>query len=268
MKKSLLILTQLFFSYLSAQEKPVETIYFEFNKFSLHNNYREKLVDFIKKLDSSKVESIQIYGYCDDRGTNDYNYLLSKQRVSTVQNILTGNGFSKNKIVIVEGKGRIILTKDQIDDVTETRSKNRRVDVFVVNKNSYGNGIYNSLQKNHKVGDRIYFENILFALGSSKLTEKSKKELDKISAVLQNQKLLEFKIIGHVCCTSNNYSDAIDKETTEPKLSLNRAKTVYNYLNSKGINRLRMQYSGNGNQSPLGKGDDLDRRVEFLIIKN
>ena len=38
--------------------------------------------------------------------------------------------------------------------------------------------------------------------------------------------------------------------------------------NSKGINRLRMHYSGNGNQSPLGKEKALDRRVEFLIIKN
>lgn len=268
MKKALYILSLLLFSHLSAQDKPIETVYFDFNKFKLNYNQIETIVDFIQKLDTTSVESIQIYGYCDDRGTNDYNYKLSKKRVSTVQRILTENGFNKNKIVIIEGKGRVILSKDQIENLSETRSKNRRVDVFVVNKNSFGNGIYNSLHDNHKIGDRIYLENILFALGSSKLIEKSKKELDKIIVLLQKHKSLEFKIIGHVCCTSNKLSDAIDKETTEPKLSLNRAKTVYNYLNIKGINRLRMHYSGNGNQSPLGKGDALDRRVEFLIIKN
>jgi outer membrane protein OmpA-like peptidoglycan-associated protein len=42
--------------------------------------------------------------YCDDRGDNDYNYKLSENRVNTVQKIPYGNGFNKNKIVIIEGK--------------------------------------------------------------------------------------------------------------------------------------------------------------------
>ena len=65
---------------------------------------------FVKTADTSKIESIQIYGYCDDRGANDYNYILSKNRVNTVQNILIDNGFNANKIVIIEGKGRVIVT--------------------------------------------------------------------------------------------------------------------------------------------------------------
>jgi outer membrane protein OmpA-like peptidoglycan-associated protein len=48
--------------------------------------------------------SIQIYGYCDDRGTADYNYKLSEQRVLTIQSLLTSIGFNKNKILIIEGK--------------------------------------------------------------------------------------------------------------------------------------------------------------------
>lgn len=262
------VVALLFFGYLSAQERPIKTVYFEFDKFNLPNNQIEIIVNFIKRIDTAKVESIQIYGYCDDRGANQYNDELSKKRVLTVQNILTENGFNKSKIIVFEGKGRVVLKKEELENIYEIRSKNRRVDLFAVNKNSFGNGIYNSFQENHKVGDRIYLDNILFLLGSSKLTEQSKKELDKIIILLQKHKSLEFKIIGHVCCTSSKHSDAIDIETTEPKLSLNRAKAVYNYLNGKGINRLRMQYSGNGNKSPLGKGDAQDRRVEFLIIKN
>ena len=257
----------LWFGCLFAQEKTIETVYFEFDKYALPEKQEQIVVDFIKTIDTAKIESIQIYGYCDDRGDNDYNYKLSKNRVETVQKILTNNGFNKNKIVIIEGKGRVVIKKDTVENLNETRSKNRRVDLILVKKNSFGKGIYNSFQKKHTVGDRIFLENILFVMGSSKLTTKSKEELDKIAVQLQKDKTMEFEIRGHVCCTPSYYNDAIDKETKERKLSLNRAKTVYRYLLSKNINSLRMNYKGCGNQFPLGKGDALDRRVEFLISK-
>ena len=261
------ILLLLFFCHLKAQEKPIETVYFEFDKYNLYNNQIQTIIDFAKNADTSKIESIQIYGYCDDRGDNDYNYKLSKNRVKTVQDILTYNGFNKNKIVVIEGKGRILIQKDSIDNLMEIRNKNRRVDLFIVKKNSYGKGIYNSFQEKHKVGDRIYLENIFFALGRSVLTIQSKKELDKIVLLLQKHPTLQFEIRGHVCCTPSYYDDAIDKATHERKLSLNRARNVFKYLISKNINSLRMSYRGCGNKFPLGKGDALDRRVEFLILK-
>lgn len=267
MKSIFSVIVLLLFSCLSAQEKTVETVYFEFDKFTLYKQQVQIIVDFIKKTDTSKVETIQIYGYCDDRGENDYNYTLSKNRVKTVENILVTNGFNKNKIVIVEGKGRVILKNDALENITETRSKNRRVDLFLVKKNSFGNSIYNSFQDDHKVGDRIYLEKILFPLGSSKLTEQSKQELDKIVTLLQTQKSLEFEIKGHVCCTPSYFDDAIDKDSRERKLSVNRAKNTYKYLISKGINSLRMKYIGCGNKFPSGQGEELDRRVEFLITK-
>ena len=268
MKRTISILALLFLSYTSAQEKPVETVYFAFDKHYLNKDQIKNIVTFIQNIDTSSLESVQIYGYCDDRGANDYNYTLSQKRVQTVRNILTKTGINKSKIIIFEGKGRVLLKKDEEENINEKRSKNRRVDLFVVKRNSFGSGIYNSFQDKHQVGDRIYMQTILFQLGSSKLTYKSQHELDKIVAILQKQKTLEFEIRGHVCCTSNQHSDAIDKETNKHNLSLNRAKTVYNYLHNKGINRLRMQYSGQGNKYPLGQGDKMDRRVEFYISKN
>jgi outer membrane protein OmpA-like peptidoglycan-associated protein len=267
MKYFFRILLLLFFCHLKAQNKPVETVYFEFDKSNLYNSQIKTIIDFAKNADTSKIESIQIYGYCDDRGDNDYNYKLSKNRVKTVQDILTYNGFNKNKIVIIEGKGRVIIQTDSIEDLTEIRNKNRRVDLFVVKKNSFGKGIYNSFQEKHKVGDRIYLENIHFALGRSELTLQSKKELDKMALLLQKHQTLQFEIRGHVCCTPSSFDDAIDRATQERKLSLNRARNVFKYLISKNINSLRMSYRGCGNKFPLGKGDALDRRVEFLILK-
>jgi outer membrane protein OmpA-like peptidoglycan-associated protein len=75
------------------------------------------------------------------------------------------------------------------------------------------------------------------------------------------------EIKGYVCCTSNQYSDAIDAETQDRNLSENRAKNVFIYLRSKGISPYRMTYKGYGNQFPLGKEDAQDRRVELCITK-
>jgi outer membrane protein OmpA-like peptidoglycan-associated protein len=257
----------LFICSVSAQEQKTETVYFDFDKSNLHPNQELRILNFIMQADTSFIESIQIYGYCDDRGNNDYNYKLSEERVNTVQKLLVLHGLNKNKIVIIEGKGRVLLSENSLENVAQIRSQNRRVDVLLVKKNSFGKGIYSSLQDNHNVGDRIFFENILFDMGSSKLTSKTKRELDAIATILDKKRNVEFEIRGHVCCTLNEFADAIDRATNERKLSLNRAKTVFMYLMSKKVNSLRMTYKGCGNQFPLNKGDKLDRRVEFLITK-
>lgn len=266
MKSYIRVIFFLFVGFLSAQEKKTATVYFAFDKYFLDKQQEQSILDFVQETDTSKIESIQIYGYCDDRGNADYNYKLSEERVRTVQNVLTSFGFNKSKIVVIEGKGRIIISKDT-PDLKEIRSKNRRVDLLIVEQNSFGEGIFNSFQDNHAVGDRIYLKNIFFPIGSSKLNFKSKQELDKIAVLLQEHKTIEFEIRGHVCCTPSYFKDAIDRETHERKLSLNRAKNVFRYLISKKINSLRMKYRGCGNSFPLGKGEEYDRRVELVITK-
>ncbi|CAD0000604.1 OmpA family protein [Flavobacterium salmonis] len=257
----------LFIYNLSAQQKPIETIYFDFDKYVLTSQQTKVITDFVKNLDTTKIESIQIYGYCDDRGNDEYNYRLSYDRVNTIQEILVSKGFNKSKIIILEGKGRVIIRSDTVENLHETRSKNRRVDLIAVKKNSYEKGIRNSLKSELNVGDKVLLENILFDLGSSKLTYHSKKELDKIVTILQSKKNIQFEIRGHVCCTPEMYTDGIDRENNERRLSWNRAKTVFFYLASKKISKSRMTFQGCGNKYPLGKGDNLDRRVEFYITK-
>jgi outer membrane protein OmpA-like peptidoglycan-associated protein len=255
------------FGYLTAQGGKVETVYFDFDKYSLEAKQEQPILDFVIQTDTSQIKSVEIYGYCDDRGTDDYNYKLSENRAKAVLQILTSHGFNKNKIVIIEGRGRVILSKNGLDNLAERRSKNRRVDILIERKNSFGKGIYTSFQDSHIVGDRIYLKKVYFPFGSSVLSKYAKEELDKIVIILQNNKNLEFEIRGHVCCTQSFYEDAIDRGTNERKLSLNRAKNVFWYLKSKNVNSLRMTYRGYGNQFPLEKGAEFDRRVELLITK-
>jgi outer membrane protein OmpA-like peptidoglycan-associated protein len=91
-----------YLSLLAAQAERVETVYFEFDKYDLDDNNKKNL-RFYDKVDTSSIESIQIYGYVMT-AEPDYNYKLSEQRVLTIQSLLTSIGFNKNKILIIEGK--------------------------------------------------------------------------------------------------------------------------------------------------------------------
>lgn len=262
MKKSLQIVVFLFFGSLSAQINTVKSVYFEVDKFTLKQNEINQMVRLLDSTPFSRFKAVYLYGYCDDRGSVAYNDKLSKNRVDFVQKLLISNGIAQDKIFICEGRGKVNLDKNVKKNVKEIRDKNRRVDLIFVK-----NVFYTSIPEHPKVGDNIVLERVLFDMGSSELTINTKKELDRITLILKKNKTLRFEIKGHVCCTSNKFSDAIDKETQDRDLSENRAKNVFNYFRSNGINPYRMSYKGYGNKFPLGKEDALDRRVELYITK-
>jgi outer membrane protein OmpA-like peptidoglycan-associated protein len=262
MKRSFQITLLLFFGCLSAQVNIAKSVFFEFDKYSLNASQINSIIDLINSPDFDRFEAIQLYGYCDDRGSDKYNDQLSKNRVKKVQEILISNGISQNKIFICEGRGRVILDRDTVKNLEKTRHKNRRVDIVIVK-----NKTYNYFPINPKSGDLIVLDRVSFEMGSSLISVKAKKELDRIILLLTKHKSLRFEIRGHVCCTSNKYDDAIDGETRNRNLSLNRAKNVFNYFRSKGISPYRMEYNGYGNRFPLGKEDAQDRRVELFITK-
>lgn len=247
---------------LYAQENTIQSVYFEFDKYSIQESQKESIISLIKSIEQEKLETIQIYGYCDDRGSDAYNQKLSINRVETVKEILLSNGITENKIFIQDGRGRILIDKDTVKNLEKTRDYNRRVDLVLIKKKSLS-----VFPTTLKVGDLIVLEQITFEMGSSVLTLRAKSELDRIVTLLKNHKTLQFEIKGHVCCTSSKFFDAIDQENHNRNLSTNRAKNVFNYFRSNGISPYRMTYKGYGNTQPLGKGDALDRRVEFRITK-
>lgn len=272
MKQLLFFLLLQCSNYLIAQEEEVHSIYFEFDKFTLKENQAQALLYFTQKLDSTTIETIEIFGYCDDRGKEDYNFTLSKNRANRVKEELISKGIKQKIIITIEGKGRILIDEDLLDNVPEIRSKNRRVDV-VVNYKPIAietlkiPGVYGTIPKNPIVGDRIYLDKILFDRGSSQLLLPAKRELDRLSKQLLKFKNIEFEIQGHVCCTPSFQKEAIDRGTKKRELSINRAQNVYNYLLVKKIKKERMTTKGYGNSQPLGKGPQLDRRVELVITK-
>ena len=251
-----------------AQEEAVHSVYFEFDKYSLDEKQANEVIDFIKTTDSTRIESVEIFGYTDDIGKDDYNFKLSTNRANTIQSKLLENGIRNKIIVTIEGKGRILIDDDIVENLPEKRSKNRRVDV-VLNLKELPQivlpGFYSTIQKNHVIGDHVYLENILFEKGSSRLTNKAKLELDKVALLLVRYKNIHFEIQGHVCCTPRHQREAIDKDTKKRQLSTNRAESVYKYLAFRRVSKGRMTFRGYGNTVPLGKDPQYDRRVELVI---
>ena len=255
------------------EDEEVHSIFFEFNKYSLKNEQADAVVAFVSKIDTARIAAVQIFGYCDDRGKDEYNYVLSTNRANTVKDKLVERGIKSKIIITLEGKGRIMLDEDMQTNIPEARSKNRRVDVVVnfkpfVIENLKIPGVYSSVRNNVIVGDRIYLDKVLFERGSSKLSYQAKKELDRIAIQLQKNKNIYFEIQGHVCCTPTFQKEAIDRDTKKRELSANRAKRVYNYFLLKQISKSRMSFKGYGNTKSLKQGSTLDRRVELLIAKN
>lgn len=269
MKK--IIFACLFFcNLLSAQEEVVHSVYFEFDKFNLDEKQADAVVKFVKDIDTTRIETIQIYGYCDDRGKDAYNFKLSNDRANTIKNKLIQKGIKNKIIVTIEGKGRVLIDDDIADNLPEKRQKNRRVDVVMNFKPVPIKpipGVYNDLKADMVVGDRICFDKILFEKGRSVLTNKARTELDRIARFLLTNKNIHFEIQGHICCTPTFQKEAIDKDTRKRALSQNRAQAVYKYLVAKRIEKRRMVFKGYGNTQPLGNGPEQDRRVEFLITK-
>ncbi|MFZ4105160.1 OmpA family protein [Flavobacterium sp.] len=270
MLRFLQLFTLLFLGLAYGQEEAVKSVYFEFDKYSLDEKQANEVVDFIKNTDSTRIESIEIFGYTDDIGKDDYNFKLSANRACTIEYKLTENGIKNKIIVTIEGKGKILIDDDILENLPEKRSKNRRVDI-VINLKELPKlvlpGVYDMLQKNHVVGDHIYLENILFDKGSSHLLSKAKTNLDKLALLTLRYKNLEFEIQGHVCCTPPNQKEAIDKDTKKRQLSTNRAEAVYKYLAFRRVPKTRMTFKGYGNTVPLGKEPEYDRRVELVITK-
>ena len=139
------------------EEEEVHSIFFEFDKSNLKNEQADAVVAFVSKIDTSRIASVQIFGYCDDRGKDEYNYILSTNRANTVKNKLVERGIKSKIIITLEGKGRIMLDEDMQTNIPEARSKNRRVDVVVnfkpiVIEDLKIPGVYSSVRKDVIVG--------------------------------------------------------------------------------------------------------------------
>jgi outer membrane protein OmpA-like peptidoglycan-associated protein len=116
-----------------------------------------------------------------------------------------------------------------------------------------------------EVGSIAEFKNVYFDFNKSELLSESKLELDRVVGFLQKNKNATIEIGGH--------TDDVGNDEYNNKLSEDRAKSVMQYVTSKGIPARRMTAKGYGKSNPLAKGNDdasraKNRRVEMMITGN
>lgn len=114
-----------------------------------------------------------------------------------------------------------------------------------------------------EVGTKVVLRNIFFDFNESTLRSESTAELDRVITILEKEPGMRIEISGH---TDNKGSKEYNLHLSEE-----RAKTVANYLISKGIDSSRVEYKGYAFEEPIAdneteEGRQLNRRVEFKVL--
>lgn len=103
------------------------------------------------------------------------------------------------------------------------------------------------------------FNTVQYSVGSAVLPEDAKFALYDLAKVMEKQKDIKLKIEGH---TSDEGSVAFNQ-----KLSENRAKSVVDFLVSRGIDSTRLTFEGLGSSMPIDKANrEKNRRTEFILL--
>tara|TARA_R110002072_G_scaffold28030_2_gene90600 strand:+ start:1734 stop:2591 length:858 start_codon:yes stop_codon:yes gene_type:complete len=274
----LLVLILITFSSVFAfsQKELTHEVYFDTDKYDVPNTEENRLLLFISTLNDIDIESISIFGFCDDRGADTYNLILSQQRADAIKAIFANNEISETLITNVDGKGEILLKIVEEENLLKIRGLNRKVEIIVKpkppkpkvvkilkEKTPKDKDVVDLIKESAK-GDKILFKNILFKTGYPTVTSDSKKTLESIAKALLERDDIYFTIQGHVCCTQFS-RDAVNRKTKKRNLSEARAKYVYDYFAKKGIDKKRMRHLGLRRKFPLGGDPQFDRRVEILI---
>lgn len=261
------LLTQL----VSAQKELIHEVYFDTDKSEVPETEHSRLLLFLSEIESLDIQKITIYGFCDDRGSDNYNLKLSQDRANSIKTIFSNNEFDESIITNVDGKGEILLKLVKEENVEKIRGLNRKVQIIVTPVfppkpvvETKKKDAAEVLKGDIKAGDNIILENILFKTGYSYLMPESVKTLENITKVMVERKDIYFTIQGHVCCTQNS-RDALDRKTKQRNLSVARAKYIYDYMAKKGVDKKRMKYVGMRRKFPLGGEPKYDRRVEILV---
>ena len=131
MKQIIFICVFLFAICSSAQITVTHSVYFDLDKDEFSFSEGKQLTSFFDDLIYKPILTVKILGYCDDRGSYDYNLDLSNRRVETVSKWLENHDIELENISKkVEGLGEIALQEELDEEETkETRAQNRRVDV-------------------------------------------------------------------------------------------------------------------------------------------
>lgn len=221
-------------------------------------------------------------------GLDIYSFELPEKVRPNAVTYVKGIVFDKNSRDFLDAKIQIINLKDGnfvFDDVTDPETGEFLATMlmgksFGLNVSKEGYLFYSQnftpdlklankpflieipLQK-IEIGGMVVLNNIFFESNKFDLLPESKSELAQLISFLKNNPTVSIEIGGH--------TDNIGDDNSNLNLSENRAKTVYDYLISNGIQAKNLTFKGYGESQAISdnsteEGRQKNRRTEFKII--
>lgn len=173
--------------------------------------------------------------------------------------VVLGDNGKKNNAIIVETKAGSVLI-DKAGGYVSIRSQNEKPsDVKNMSKEEIDTRFKSAIASAPLKPLHVL---LYFKSGSNELTDISKDKLPQILRDIQERAPCDVNVIGH--------ADTMGSKEYNIKLSLKRAQSVKEWINSKGVNVTNFKVESYGETNLLVKtGDNIseekNRRVELLI---
>jgi outer membrane protein OmpA-like peptidoglycan-associated protein/tetratricopeptide (TPR) repeat protein len=215
--------------------------------FELYQEARPDKVLFIKGTVKSESEAEPVKARIELKN-------LETKKISEIPlDSLTGNyvavaPFATDYVMTVKKEGYVYETKyiSKIDSVFKTPATiDLQIQPIEINKSYRINDIY-------------------FGFNKFELSDESKAVIDQLTEFLTENPKIKIQVQGH--------TDNIGNDADNVKLSENRARSVFDYLVSKGLSKERITYKGFGKSMPVAsneteEGRGKNRRTVFVIIE-
>lgn len=268
-------------------------VYFKLDNPDLEQSAAQKVDSLLYHDIINASQQILIVGYADHLGSNAYNDTLSAKRANNVKTYLQQMGIPATNITLCQGKGEVPRDVELPDGYAADRRvdivylsstkkiltaktpaiKKETAEKLIESKDAVTLNTTTPLNpETVTTGQLFVLDRIFFHTGRQAIVKESLPELEYLFRILSENPTLTVRIEGHVCCVPPSL-DALDIDTGEIALSVNRARYICAYLIKKGIEKERLSYIGYGKSRPLSKTEytmeeqDLNKRVEMRVMK-
>jgi peptidoglycan-associated lipoprotein len=107
------------------------TVYFDFDRFTIRDDMKSILEKDALWLKGNTGVNVQIQGYCDERGSDEYNVALGERRAQSIREYLINYGISQSRISTISyGEERPV----DPGHTEEAWAKNRRGELVITKK--------------------------------------------------------------------------------------------------------------------------------------
>ena len=107
------------------------TVYFDFDRFTIRDDMKSILEKDSIWLKENPGVNIQIQGYCDERGSDEYNIALGERRAQSIRGYLINYGISQSRLATISyGEERPV----DPGHTEEAWAKNRRGELVIIKK--------------------------------------------------------------------------------------------------------------------------------------